>query len=163
MRSETIDALKKAACVHLDIDDLETAYELLSLALAPEAKVPATPVLPPVAAPPAVPALPAAVHGVRDYHWWTEFIESNYIPYLASRNQTSFTSKQILTWIESCPAVELSHEELDPGLSDRPKWRSQVGNALTRLVELDTLKKAWGSKVYSLKNQTVPMIAAPTF
>ena len=152
MRTETLAALEAAALTSLQNNDSQTALELLQMVH----QIPAVQIHPVAQA--ALPAVSSAPLHARDYHFWAKYIEDNYLPYLLSRNTDTFTTPQLLTWIESFCELSFCDEELEVNGDNRPKWKTLVGNALTKLNEEGVVtRQGYFSKTYKVGG-TQPLI-----
>ena len=65
-----------------------------------------------------------------DYHFWTQFIRTQFIPFMTANGRLRFTSHELMTWLENCKSLELTSGDVDQHSSGKPVWRNTVSCAL---------------------------------
>ena len=83
-----------------------------------------------------VKALPQAHEGdiaegpSHDYHYWTQFIRNQFIPFMTANGRLRFTSHELMTWLENCNSLQLTAGDVEQHSSGKLVWRNTVSAAL---------------------------------
>lgn len=108
----------------------------------------------------ALPASKEVTEGpAHDYHYWMRFIREQFIPFMSANGRLRFTSHELLTWIENCPALSLTSGDIDQFANGREVWRNGVSAALSSMKQQGLLKAPAFGKDYEIMR---PALAGTT-
>jgi hypothetical protein len=151
MKTETKARLRAAAIEALRDGDDDGALELLTLIGVPPflQQLPPEPVQAQLM--PDLTDLPLPhTQDAHDVYAWAMAIEKFFLPNLASRGRTDFTTPEMLSWFETSGFPFTTGDlEVLPG-HNRMRWRCIAGNALTKLRESGSIfQRGYFSRTYT--------------
>lgn len=150
MNPATKALLRNAVLEAVNTEQDTAAMELLSLlAQAPPTTEPNHAI---TAVRPAQLALPSdrvSIDGPpRDYHYWAGFIRDNFMPFMAANGRVGFTSHELFSWLENCPALSMTTGDIKTRSDGHPHWRNMASSALGALKKRGLLKAEPGGRNY---------------
>ena len=114
-----------------------------------------------VATPSTAKALPQA-HEVdvfegpsHDYHYWAQFIRTQFIPFMTANGRLRFTSHELMTWLENCQSLQLTTGDVEQHSSGKLVWRNTVSCALGMLKLQGLLQAPPFGKEYVIKTASL--------
>lgn len=150
MNTATKAALRKAAIEALNDQEDIAAIELLAL-LAKNAAA-SKPALPLARQDSAQLSLRMIGGPARGYHYWADFIQKSFLPFLKANGRTGFLSSELFSWIENNPEVQMTDGDLAKRVDGKERWRGIVTDALKSLKECGIISAAKGSKTYTIES-----------